>query len=244
MPIIIHHINSAIKLYNPSPIVVADDSSIQSTIAAVTPKNKTTTQRVRFSATPPRCYDNRMMCQEDIRSECWLRPRDYKHFRLAALEASRQIIAVEQRNRAPFSYQRVLERTCEACCQVLEETSSNKPVLAPAEFVHLQRWIEVASSRIGLEKWSIRKIATDKALRRHTLNLIIREEKQKAAYSSCYDSDENSDSNNENEQEKMDAADYLAETCARISRPSRLLARTLAQATAAAVQKDEFFSDV
>ena len=77
------------------------------------------------------------------------------------------------------------------------------------------------------------------------MNLIIREEKQKAAYSSCcYDSDENSDSNyNDNEQEKMDAADYLAETCARISRPSRLLAQTLAQATAAAVQKDAFFSD-
>ena len=241
MPIIIHHINSAIKLYNPSPIVVADDSSIQSTIAAVTPKNKTTTQRVRFSATPPRCYDNRMMCQEDIRSECWLRPRDYKHFRLAALEASRQIIAVEQRNRAPFSYQRVLERTCEACCQVLEETSSNKPVLAPAEFVHLQRWFDVASSRIGLEKWSIRKIANDKSVRRQTLNQVVRDEKQRASsfYHNYYDSD-NSD---EDEQEKLDAAEYLAETCARISRPSRLMARTLAIATAAAVQKDDFFDD-
>ena len=239
MTIVLCHNNSNIKLYG--PVSPSDDSSIHSTVATTDVKQSKPPLSVRFSAAPPRCYENTIICKEDVLNECWLRPRDYKRFRAAALEASQQIIAVEQRNRAPFSYQRVLERTLEVCCQAVEETMSSKPVMSESEFVHLQRWFDVASSRIGLEKWSIRKIANDKSVRRQTLNQVVRDEKKRASsfYHNYYDSD-NSD---EDEQEKLDAAEYLAETCARISRPSRLMARTLAIATAAAVQKDDFFDD-
>lgn len=226
---VLRHSNSAIMLYEQT-----DDSSIKSTVTVESqkpttqPSSVSCAKRVRFSTAPARCYENTTICQEEVRQECWLRPRDYKRFRAAALEASQQIIAVEQRNRAPFSYQRVLERTLEACLEVPEET--DRPVLAAAEMVHLQRWLEVASSRIGLEKWSIRKIAADKVARRQALNRFIREEQTYADYS-------------DDEQEAAEEADYLAATCERISRPSRLLARTMAQATAAAVQKDGFFEE-
>jgi len=218
MPLVLAHMNSAIRLFDNKRIADDDGSSTSSTVAVFMEPKK----RVRFSAAN-QSYENHTICQEDLKQICWYNPRDYRRFRAAALEASQQIIQVEARNRAPFSYQRVLEHTYDTCTSF--EVDPAKTIVSASDFVHLQRWLEVASSRVGLEKWSIRKIASDKSARRRALNQVIND-------GQTYSNDL---------QQQHNEAEYLRESCVRLSRPSRLFARAMAQATAAAVQKDCFF---
>ena len=204
------------KLLNAGTV---DDSSTSSTVPAVEPV-KPKRRRVRFASKDAnQYYENHLICQEDLKVECWYTTRDYKRFRQSALEASLQIVQLEERNRAPFSYRRVLEHTYNACREQTTETTTTASVLPASEFVHLQRWVEVASCRIGLEKWSVRAIAADKSARRKAINEVVR--------------DHQGPPTDDDEEEEE-----LRETCMHLSRPSRLFARTMAEATAAAVRKD------
>lgn len=196
MPMILRRINTSIKLYCDA---LSDDSSTSSTIAVETPSSQ---KRVRFSGAPCQYFENSTTCQEDIKVSCWLGPNDYKHFRAAALEASQQIIQVEAHNNAPFSYQRILEHTYDACISSSDDCNGQRSVISPKELVHLQRWFAVSTSRMGLEKWSIRKISVDKSSRRKALNRVI------ADYGVCNSRDIN---------QQLDHAEYLRQSCEALS---------------------------
>lgn len=156
-------------------------------------------------------------------AELWYGAQDYRDFKSIAQDASNQIIQIEARNRAPYSYQRVLEHAFNACLLTAKDVDE---VLPQSEFVHLQRWLEVATSRCGLEKWSIRKVSRDKSCRRRELNKTV-QNMQFSARSST--GSNNADQN----------AESLRISCENISRPSRLYSRTLAMALAAAVQSEQ-----
>jgi hypothetical protein len=228
--------------HEPQLIAEQDDSSISSTLTVdrqqkskpaaeqQPPKDGSSEKkkRVHFNMSHNIAYTNTTSAKEDC-PELWYRVKDYRVFRAVALDSAQQIIRIEARNRAPFSYQRVMELTYRACCDADSEFDYNNDereqpcVLASSEFVHLQRWLEVASSRCGLEKWSVRKIAKDKQLRRNELTDSVLELQSVFSGST--------------EKQQNDKDEFIRSSCENISRPSRMFARTLAQAQAAAVQK-------
>lgn len=151
----------------------------------------------------------------------WYSPKDYRDFKALAHDASNQIIRIEARNRAPYSYQRVLEKVFDAC---VKANTDVEQVLPSSELIHLQRWLEVASSRCGLEKWSIRKISQDKSCRRKELASTVLS--IQATMSSS------------NHTTLSDKNEFICISCENMSRPSRLYARTVAQALAAAIETE------
>jgi hypothetical protein len=206
---------------------VKDDDSTSSTVLThPTDKQRqplqattseTVRKSVRFCEEDNEMYDNQVMTKTQVK-DLWYGPLDYRFFRSMALDASQHITATEKRNRAPYSYQRVLERAHAVCSAVIVEPTSlnaNSNVLDATDFVHLQRWLEVATSRLGLEKWSIRSIAADKVTRRHALT--------EAVLGPLYQHD----------------AHALRAECERLSRPSRLFSHTLALGLAAALEKEQ-----
>ena len=242
-------------------------------------------------------YANRVMVKSEIR-ELWYQPSDYQLFRTMALDASQQIIATEKRNRAPHSYQRVLESTYEACCihsallnnndlmdvecdheashtvneeelttasSTLTTESENEmndsvftasqctvktqrcSILSTEDFVHLQRWLEVGSSRIGLEKWSIRTISTSRSSRRDTIIETIMSLQQENQYErSLKPSCQHRHKMRPSREPSMndDCAEFIRGTSERLSRPSCLFSLVMAQGLAAAVAKENLYSAI
>lgn len=189
--------------------------------------NVSTSKQVRFALNLNKQYPNIDLLKDEVKP-LWYSPSEYRMFRVSASDTAQQIVATEKRNRAPYSYQRVMERTYAVCCEAVTSDQEQRHCqLAPSDFVHLQRWLEVATTRVGLEKWSIRTIATDKSVRREAMTEAVMD-----AQTSCLDSFEN------NMQDQDDTAEFMRATCDRLSRPSRLFSRTLAQGLAAAVAKE------
>jgi hypothetical protein len=197
--------------------IIDDNCSVSSTITV----SNNIKRRVQFDLSHNISYESNITPEESRKT--WYRTKDYRIFRACAVDAAQQIMSFEARNRAPFSYKRVLEQTYVACSSASDET---KQVLSRDECTHLERWMEVASSRVGLEKWSIRSISADKAERRAALTQAVLNLQASSEMS---------------EQESFDVAEFLRCTCESISRPSRLFARTMAQAQAAAIVKVNFF---
>jgi hypothetical protein len=177
-----------------------------------------TRRSVRFCMAKNESFSNNGMCKEDL-SELWYDNTEYTHFRKSAMYTAKEIVKVEARNKAPFSYERVMSRTYLACCKA---TSEQGNVLTEDEFKHLVRWAEVATNRLGLEKWSIRSVGHDRSFRRSLIKDM------------AYEAQKNYQDDN-----MMSLDYYLAESCASISRPMRLYARTLAEAQAVAAHKQE-----
>jgi hypothetical protein len=233
-------------------------------------------------------YENDKMVKSELH-ELWYQPTEYQTFRAMALEASQQIIATEKRNRAPHSYQRVLERTFAACCNYVDETSTDQneddmyndndeemsytdstnsndsgsnielifqqqdetikskqsvtipSVLSVEDFVHLQRWLEVGSSRIGLEKWSIRTVSVTRSARRDAIMESIMSVQQQVQYATRFPSSKKDIHHKQKQQKWSDSAEFIRGTSERLSRPSCLFCLVMAQALAAAVHKENIF---
>lgn len=252
MPIVLQRHNAVIltvKHYE------TDETSASSPVEESCHDDK---KRVRFSATPCRYYENHSLCAEDNRDECWYTPSELTGFRRDAAETAREIAAVERRHRgAPFSYQRVLERTLDACTEAAvvtkalgydddDDNDDSCIVLSTTEQLHLQRWLGIASTRLGLERISIAKIGHEKLSRRRALHRLLRNEQrrnkqqqQPSSRGSVTESDSDRDEPPPERPDRNDpAAERLREACARISRPSRRFARTMAESLAAVVRND------
>jgi hypothetical protein len=179
---------------------------------------------VRFCMAKNESFSNNVMCEEDIREGelLWYKSSDFKHFRSITSYVAKEITKAEARSRAPLSFERVMTHTYLAC---IKATSEEGNVLPADEFEHLVRWAESASSRFGMEKWSIRPIAHDRSYRRSLITEMVLE-----AQNHCQGDFVSMD---------LDVAD----SCAAISRPMRLFSRTLAEAQAVAIRNDLSLED-
>jgi hypothetical protein len=203
-----------------------DDASTSSTLTVERLNSKQQQQQapaptrpsrsVRFCLSKNESFSNEIICKEDLK-EMWYAPADYKHFRVATMYVAKEITKAEARNKAPFSYERVMTHTYLQCCRA---TSDDAIVLTALDFKHLVRWAEVATTRLGLEKWSIRSVGHDRSFRRALMVDLVLE----------------SQNNYQDDFVAMD--DYVGDSLARISRPMRLFSRTLAEAQAVAGQND------
>jgi hypothetical protein len=140
--------------------------------------------------------------------------------------------------------------------------SSDPVVIDESEENELRQWLDIGTARLGLERSAVRDIARDRHYRYQDLVRIVREIQQQAQApqwkmqqqcTSRLDNDD--DSYNSDEMMMMDTssnttaaapspppidataqrAEYLRQACQAITRPSRLFARQLARAQAAAV---------
>jgi hypothetical protein len=206
-----------------------DDASTSSTITVdsrsfTTKQEESTTdydatsrrRNIRFCMAKNESFSNNVMCKEDLK-ELWYENSEFKHFRHFTMYVAKEITKVEARSKATLSYERVMARTYLSCCKA---TSEQGNVLTAVEFNHLVRWAEVATSRLGLEKWCIRSIAHDRSYRRSLMMEMV------------------SEAQNTYQDDLVSLDDYVAASCAAISRPMRLFSRTLAQAQKVAARND------
>jgi hypothetical protein len=173
---------------------------------------------VSFCMAKNESFSNNVMCEEDLR-ELWYENSEYKDFRSFTMcpYVAKEINKAEARSMAPLSYERVMTHTYRTCCKA---TSEQGNVLTADEFKHLVRWAEVATSQLGLETRSIRSVRHDRSFRRSLMLDMVLE----------------AQNNYQDDFVSMD--DYVADSCATISRPMRLFSRTLAEAQAVAARND------
>jgi len=213
------------------------------------------TKQVRFSASPHQYYENRSMCKEDLRNECWYSREELYLLRRDAIETAREIAAVERRNRAPFGYTRVLEQTFAACttCTVQqqhpqpeeedddEEESANK-VLSPVEAEHLQQWLEIATTRLGLERLSVLKISQERQKAKRGLARLLFVGKESKRIKFDNNNNDGGDSGDDTTTTRSTGGDdqhaeYLRDACRQWTRPNRLFARTMAENLAVVLRR-------
>jgi hypothetical protein len=199
-----------------------DDASFSSTLtvemlvkASTSPPERSSKRVVTFDLEHNEEYPTQV--DEQDLQQAWYSAADYAHFRQQTAILATEIIRAESRISAPLSYERVLMRTYEACCRTREETDVS--VLGPHERRHLNRWCDVAPSRLGLEKWTMREIATDRSHRRRAIRALVIDLQSMML---------------------EDAEEYIRLRCETISRSARLYSRTLAQSQAYVLEKEEY----
>ena len=125
--------------------------------------------RVRFNDDANTVHGDEMPWLDDMQvddeapiaaSTTWYTAMEYQQLRQSAISSAHQIIAIETRNRAPRSYMKVMERCYQRCLNFqLEQYEAQ-------DRLHLIRWVQAATSRVGLEKWSVKTISAERARRR------------------------------------------------------------------------------
>jgi hypothetical protein len=211
------------------PLFVDNNASVSSTISVDRETKKellstSSSKRVTFNMSLNEKHDNKVICKEDCLN-LWYRSFDYKIFKQSTLIAAKAIIQAELKARDPYSYQQVLEHTYQLCHNAASEYDEYQNLSTMEDRLHLNLWAEVALSRIGMERWTVRSIAKEKSMRRFEVVDILL---------SIQDA-----------QGKQPAGtqEVMRKSCERISRPSRLFAVALAQAQAAALLKEESKED-
>jgi hypothetical protein len=192
-----------------------DDSSTSSTITvdrkglnpAEQPCNSTyhRKQGVTFALNENLSYTTDYISPTEYK-ERWYSGSDYRKFKTMTKEAASQIAKLESKNKAPFSYTRVMEIAFIMCENSIDHNTSSTPI-SESHFIHVVRWVEVASSRCGLEKLSIQHIGRDRKIRRKQLVDVVLSLQQR----------------NGNE-------DYIRLSCERLSFPSRKYACVMGHA--------------
>lgn len=179
----------------------------------------------------------------------WYSPRDFQNFKLSSKNAARHFVnadvAFSQQTNilSDYAYPSVVFRAYAACCHWCpldneeeeydqddendniddnaDEDSSTRlnPVLTVEEEQELQKWMQVATSRLGLERHICSDYGTDRSLRRRQVVLIamdvaLGEEEDAARQGTVLD--------------PSDKAELVKRACQEISRPSRLFAHVMA----------------
>jgi hypothetical protein len=232
-------------------VLLDDDSSTSSTVTAVLtlPKSAMVASSmeeeescavaaspsvrkiVRFNECANEFFCNTQICSEDC-VQLWYNGDDYLAFKATSKFLASQIAQFEQEQQEttndPYSYQRILLRTHEACrqCPASENesmlvTTSSKgggSVLTAMEDKQLRRWLQGAPMRLGLERYAIRDLGRDRYFRRRNLvQTVLHLQNEFYIHNIPITPEEQ--------------AECLSLASMAISRPSRLFSRHFAQAS-------------
>lgn len=199
---------------------VADDevsvASMHSTFAVDSPakdSRQALHRRVTFDENRNVYHANRQMNREEVR-ELWSTSAEMKQCKAQTVFLAKEIIRAEKDNSAPLSYHRIVLGAYDACCRVTCE--NNTSPLTEVERQHLNKWMEISTSRIGMERICIREISQDKYARRaHVVDAVLDVQENLACGA-------------------QDGDELLRQASQSVSRTSRLFARELAHAQAMA----------
>lgn len=203
-----------------STITVYDRKQLQTDQLSqrATVKNNTkSTKRVDFNLSANTVHCNSYNDQDVSRA--WYSRMDYHSFREHNEAMIKEIAEVERKNRFPFSYTRIVTRTYRACNDCAEDMSNKSfPVLDETEMSRLKRWLNVSTSRLGLEKWAIKG---------------YRNERQYKVYELVESVLDLQDMESDELQYVDDVDELIRIACERLTRPSKMFARIVAEAHAA-----------
>lgn len=200
-----------------------DCSSVSSTVTVERTEHKTfettCSKYVSFDCAANVYQDNLVLCSEDC-SELWYTSADYKMFKRNTMGMAKTIIQLEAQNRAPFSYQRVIERAFTVSKSAVLEKETFQQISTPSDRRHLQRWITAAPNRVGMEKWTARTMSKDRQVRRFEIVELLLDLQRYPP-------------------KVGDVDELIRKSCESISRPSRLFAQAMGQASAAALMHEQ-----
>jgi hypothetical protein len=209
-------------------------SAPSSTITCITPPKKRNV-RVRFDEQRNEFYRNTQIFKEDLNDQ-WYTTHDNEDFKEVTNAFLREVILEDKRNKARYSFRRVVLRAYDACCESVYETDES--LLSKDEEFYLTRWFSLASNLVGVERWAVRQIRQDVKNRKSLLLdrvLAIQKMGRKVAIGG-HDDDDDDDNAKDARNEFLDTqADFLKKSCEAISRPSRLFARHMGKAQAASI---------
>jgi hypothetical protein len=196
--------------------------------AAPVSKNK---KSVRFNQVANKLYTNTQICKEDT-AALWYNAAEYRHFKATIKFLAQEINNYENKSPDPFSYQRIVLRTYEACRTSSSANSTNNvnhhdnssSVLTSMEEQHLKRWLQGSPMRCGLEFVAILDLARGRLARRQNLHQVIMDFQNQMM-------DVTSSESSSTKPHASDDDEYLREACEAVSRPSRMFARQLAHAS-------------
>jgi hypothetical protein len=199
---------------------------------------KKTKKSIRFDEDRDISYKNTQMCREDCKL-LWCSVQEFQRMKAATAGLARQVARYEEMDTSQHSYRRVMERTYEACCQTSIINMNNEPVndddddddgstvdniLTAGGEQELEKWMECATTRLGLEKRAVRLIAQDRYARRKKITKTVLRLQDTCVSSSTTTT---TPVTPEGKAELLRAASQA------ISRPSRLFAEVMARAQAA-----------
>jgi hypothetical protein len=167
-------------------------------------------RRVSFNETENVQHENKQWCFEDCKLTWWTK-LDYQQMKEGSGRLAKTIYKKERRNTCEDSYNAVILRVYDRCCEVERETSGS--ILSATDTALFRTIMEHSNSRFGLEKISIREISHDRRHRREehcTLVLGLQASSQFAA-----------------DRTQAELIRYKSES---ITRASRLFARQVAMA--------------
>jgi len=212
-----------------SSSVASFDSEVEEGTSCA-PKEK---KSVRIDEELNREHENKLYCREESQNS-WYTERDYRHFKRQTKTISRAVVQSEACNCAPFSYKRVMKRVFDVCASASTEADAEHSqdgcasgILSEDDMRHMKRWAEAAPMRLGIERFTIRSISRDMALLRGELVETVLALQKVETQPGC----------------AFDRAEHIRRSSMRASRPSRLFARAIAEAQAAALEGDRFFDD-
>jgi hypothetical protein len=169
---------------------------------------------VHFNLADNEEYENHEMSSEDCQ-DLWYDEYDYAHFRSYTRTMALDIVKTEAKTKAPFSYERVFERAYQVCCAATTEEEDSP--LSVADQKQINRWAIFAPNRHGLEKIVVQKISRDRKVRR-ALQVDTVMDLQDQAWRKDVNLDES-----------------IRAESQRVTLPSRLFARCVAESLAAAL---------
>lgn len=158
-------------------IVIDDDASVTSQSSTIRanvdlPKKigkRERTTRVSFDESCNVYQAGEVDIDKDELKQQWYSSEDMKQFKSLKALLAREIYQVSKTNPAAKRYSRTFEKVYESCCAVDDSSDDNEIGLEESDRKELEKWISVSYCRIGLERSCIRKLATDKRLRRRAI---------------------------------------------------------------------------
>lgn len=167
-------------------------------------------RQVQFDEGQNVYHSNTVMTKDECQS-LWHSRVDMKNFKQTTRAIAVEIHRSEKANTAPNSYARVVLAAYAACCRAVCDT--NVSPLDNKEQKNLRKWMQVAVSRTGLDRSSIREIALERHQRRQHIAHVVMEMQESLVY-------------------REDLDQVIRKASEAISRPSRLFAREIAEAQA------------
>ena len=209
---------SAVDVNGDERSVSSDCSTVA--VACVKQARRTVpnTRRVQFNEalnqvhhdndTPSSDDDN-----EEESSSTWYSDAEMKQFKANTYALAREIYRLEHQLDNVHAYSNVIAATYNACCRGLDDDVTP---LTATESQQLQKWMQVGTCRLGVERLCIKAVAADRRQRRNGIVDAVMQVQESLGY-------------------RVDCDLVVAKTAAAWSRPSRLFARELARACAGAL---------
>ena len=179
------------------------------------------TRRVRFHK---KVYVKNIACLDDMDAavvdNMYFTDEEHTEFKSGAKKTARAVERKDRDDESPNTYSRVLDRIYSECSKPLEEAA-----FAEDDKRALEHWVALGHCRRGLERWAVPSHDKERKIRRDVSIKSVIDVQDKVV----------------NGQSVRDQPELIAKLYSSLTEPSRVFARIMGEADAAAVTKEETY---